>query len=161
MSATLWFWFGLALCVSELLIPGLVVIFLGLAALCVALCTYLGWLLDVNPQLTAWFGISLAMVLGLRRFVEELLPGERERVDTDEDRKRLGLRVVVTEACDAETGLGRVLVDGVEWAAQIRSGTLTKGQHAVVRGRDNLTLLVEAAPDEAPASPPFHPTHPS
>ena len=76
---------GLAFLVLELVVPGLVLVFLGAGALLVALLIWLGLLTSWVTALIAWFISSLALLLGLRGLVVRLFPGEEETQSTDEE----------------------------------------------------------------------------
>ena len=76
---------GLLMIALELIIPGLVVVFLGGAALVVAAALYAGIVAGWMPAFTLWFIASLVMVLGVRSAFTRFLPGSSVRQLTDED----------------------------------------------------------------------------
>ena len=72
-----WLWLicGLVLMVSEIFVPGLVVVFLGLSAILVAAGRWLGFIDGLMNSFTFWFVFSLMSVLGIRGLINKLLPG--------------------------------------------------------------------------------------
>jgi len=142
-TALIWFALGAVLIVMELVIPGLIVVFLGFAAVLVAGALYLGWIVELQTALMLWFLLSLGMVVFLRSFLERLLPGEREHTSTDEDADTFGTLVKVVEDCGVgEEEAGRIVLRGVEWRARAISSTILKGATGEVVGRENLTWFI-------------------
>lgn len=151
-GATLaWLGAGLALIVLEFVIPGLVVVFLGAGAVVVGVARHMGWVQGWMAEWTLWFISSLVLLISLREVVQKFLPGERERVDPDEDQEALGTLVEVTAPCgpaeSSEHG-GRVSYQGVEWGARSVSGEFPVGSTVKIVGRDNLTWLVEGPTED-------------
>lgn len=146
----LWLCFGVVLMISEFVVPGLIVVFLGVAAVLVAGAQHLGWVSELPNALLLWFLLSLGMVLFLRSFLEALLPGETERTSTDEDADTFGSLVSVVAECGVGEGNGgRIVLHGVEWPAQVTgipgqpNRSIKQGAAAEIVGRENLTWLIE------------------
>ncbi|MCZ6556587.1 MAG: NfeD family protein, partial [SAR324 cluster bacterium] len=95
-----WIWLGagVLLMFTELLVPGLVVVFLGLGAVLVAFGRWLHLLEGIVPSFTAWFVISLALLIGLRQLLARFLPAETTYQSPDEDINAQGSLVDVVEA---------------------------------------------------------------
>ncbi len=53
----------------------------------------------------------------------------------------IGKAGMVTQAIDPNTGLGRILVNGEDWAAHSAT-TLSINTHVRVKGADGITLIV-------------------
>ena len=140
------FWFflalGLTLIVLEVVIPGLVVVFLGAAALLVAAAASLGLVSGWLMAFTLWFVSSLVMVLGVRSAFTRFLPGGFIRQLTDEDVDAFGEEVDVVETVTTRPG-GRIRFRGSTWAAQTLQEELPAGARAKVVARDNLVWIVE------------------
>lgn len=141
---------GLILIASELLVPGLVVSFLGAAALLVSAGLALGLVSGWLPALTAWFISSLVLVVGVRNVFTRFLPGSSVKQLTDEDLDAFGEVVEVVET--VTTRSGRIRFRGSTWAAQSLEGELPSGTRARVVTRDNLIWIVEPA-EEWPSLP--------
>jgi len=137
-----WIILGVALMLAELLVPGLVVLFFGVAALGVGGLVALGLIQTWTTAVGAWAVGSLALVLGLRSGAKRLLPGESDRASTDEDVEAYGEVVDVVEAVGPIES-GRIRFRGVTWAAQTVEGTIPAGARARIVARDNLVWIVE------------------
>lgn len=144
--AWIWLVFGLVLMGLELVIPGLVVVFLGLAALVVAGGLGLGLISGWVAALTTWFVTSTVLTLGLRSAFTRFLPGSSRKQLTDEDLDAFGEVATVVVEVGPNAG-GRIRFRGTTWAAETTSDTLAVGTKARVIARDNLVWIVEAADD--------------
>ena len=137
-----WLVLGIVLMLAELLVPGLVVIFFGMAAILVGGLAALGIVQAWTTGIAVWAVGSLAMVLGLRSGAQRLLPGESDRGATDEDVEAFGEVVeVVEEVGPFESG--RIRFRDVTWAAQTIEGRIPAGTKARIVARDNLIWIVE------------------
>lgn len=137
-----WLVLGIVLMLAELLVPGLVVIFFGMAALLVGGLAALGIVQAWTTAIAVWAVGSLGMVLGLRSGAQRLLPGESDRGATDEDVEAFGEVVeVVEEVGPFESG--RIRFRDVTWAAQTIEGRIPAGAKARIVARDNLIWIVE------------------
>ncbi len=135
----LWLYAGAALMFLEILSPGFVIFFFGLAAATV------GGLLFVvefsaTVQVILFTVLSLAYLFTLRRFVRGVFMGDTQETPSidDEFKGRLG-EVVAEIRPDLP---GRVLVGDAEWTAEAGE-TLAPGTKVRVVARRNLTLRVE------------------
>jgi len=142
-SALFWLILGVALIAAEFLIPGLVVVFLGVAALLVSAGVHFGLLEGWMQILTAWFVLSLALVLLLRGLFARFMPGERETVNIDEDVDAFGKIVKVVRLINEDGTKARVSFRGAEWDAVSEDFPLKPGGTARLLGRDNLVWIVE------------------
>jgi membrane protein implicated in regulation of membrane protease activity len=135
---------GALLIVTELFIPGLVVCFIGLAAMLVAGFRWLGLLTGTVDSFTVWFITSIILLVGLRHFLLKWIPSERTYQMTDEDLDAVGSIVEVVEPVSSSNQLGRVRFGGTTWPAVVKEGTISKGKKAKLVLRDNLVWTVEA-----------------
>jgi membrane protein implicated in regulation of membrane protease activity len=142
ISPTLFFLvLGILLVVAEVVVPGLVVSFLGAAALLVAGALALGWVGGWAHAFTAWFITSLVMVIGVRSAFTRFLPGQAVKQLTDEDLDAFGEVVEVLEPVSSRGG--RIRFRGSTWAAQSLQDILPAGAKAKIVARDNLVWIVE------------------
>ena len=148
MTILAWVIMGLGLVLAEFVVPGLILVFFGFAALTVALFMGFGWLAQPGLQF-AVFGVSAVLyLLVLRRVFQRWLKG---RVgDASEGDGMLegfdGERVVVIK--DFSAGRGEVELNGVHWQAN-SDEALQAGDIARVIGKDSLILRVEKATHSA------------
>ena len=127
----------------ELLVPGLVVIFLGIAALLVALGIYLGLLEGWMAMMTAWFFLSLILVFTLRQLFAKLAPGDTEQGNMDEDSEAFGQVVDVCAVTSQDGTRGRISFRGSTWEAESMDEPLVAGGKARLLSRDDLLWFVE------------------
>lgn len=144
-----WIWLGggFALMLMELLLPGLVVIWLGLGAVLVAGLRWLGIIEGLTPSFMVWFISSLSFLIFLRRFFTKYLPGEVTANYSDEDRDAFGAIVEIVESVTSGSDQGRIKYGGTTWSASCIEGEIKVGQKARITARDNLVWIVEPLED--------------
>ncbi len=141
MTPIYWLALGIVLIIIEVMTPGLVSIFFGLAALTVAVVT---WLAPALGQGWQWIGFSVFSVLYiflLRKSLKKVFNGEREVSGSPSD-EFSGKLAVVVEAV-APNKPGRVEFCGTNWTAEAET-VFPAGATVRIRSRSNLTLKVEA-----------------
>jgi len=141
---TTWIILGALLIILELVVPGAVLVFLGAGALLVALLIWLGLIQTWIASITAWFIISLALLLALRSFFQRFISGDEEKHTTDEDGDAYGLIVEVVETITPENE-GRIRYRGTTWQAACYDHTLEVGEKAQIIFRENLIWIVDPA----------------
>lgn len=135
-----WIILGLVLVIAEFAISGLVVIFLGLAALLVGVLVWLGLLDSLVWEITLFAVLSLVLLVGARRYLRELLFGRETQGATSEDSAGLvGARATVQGTF--ENGIGTVRYRGALWQAQ-SSDDLNDGQMVRILRHEGLWLTV-------------------
>lgn len=152
---TLWFIAGVALMLLELVVPGGIVVFLGMSAVLVSLLLYTGIIDGWLSAFTVWFIGSLALFFSLRGLVNKLLPAHIERGKTDEDLDAYNEIAVVSQPIPAQ-GEGRINFRGSTWSARAHQAqqAIDVGTQVRVVLRDNLVWLVEPLVDVEPADAP-------
>ncbi len=148
-DAITWIWLagGALLMLSEVLLPGLVVVFLGAGAVMVALGRWLNLLEGAVSSFTAWFIFSLALIIVLRQFLARFIPAEISVQSTEEDLDAQGTLVEVLQPVASENSEGRIRHRGSSWPATCLEGTIPEGKKARLLYRDNLTWVVEPEMD--------------
>lgn len=138
-SGWLWMIGGVLLLIAEIVVPGVFLVWIGIAAIVTGLFAVL-------------FGIGVAGQLGLFALyaVLAVLVGRRvygvkgiESSDphlSDRGARLVGRRVVVVQAVDEDSG--RVRVGDSEWSA--RGGPAEPGDKVRITGVDGNCLIVEA-----------------
>ena len=123
--------------VTELFLPGLIVVFFGLAAVIVACLQWLGLFPGLTESFTVWIVTSLVLLLALRHFMRKWLPSESSVQMTDEDVEAAGMIVEITEP-------GRIRFGGTSWPAVTKEGLpISACKTARLLYRDNLVWVVE------------------
>jgi len=138
----IWFLAGLALVLSEFLIPGVILVFFGIGAWLTAITTWLGLTAGWTAQLLV-FAISsvLLLVLLRRRFRTRFFGYVGENQDPADNLDDLsGQEVIVISEIQPGT-IGQVEYKGAHWRARSES-LLTADTPAVIVSVEGVTLLV-------------------
>ena len=127
----------------EFLVPGLVMVFVGLGALTVALGMQLGYIDEIPQQFTTFFISSIIYLLTLRFLVLRFVPSVTRKENIDEDEEVIGS--IVELVADINSGeFGRVEHSGSSWQARAEGDqTILKGEQVKIIGRDNITWIVQ------------------
>ena len=139
-----WFLVGLVLMLAEFAVPGVVLVFFGLAAWIVALATYFGFISSLAAQLILFAVATVVLLASLRKWVKEkLFVGhvsgvQHSDVNLDEF---TGKSVLVLEDVAPGKSGGKVEFKGADWSASSEE-PIMKGDTAVITGMDGLTLKI-------------------
>ena len=146
----IWFWLPLAafFILAELILPGGIVIFLGLGALVVVGAIVFGLIENWASALTLWFISTLALIVMLRSVAMKFVGGDASVANTDETVDAFGEVVDVVETIGPGEKQGRVLFRGTEWQALGDGAEIQTGSKAKVVSQDNITLIVEATTED-------------
>ncbi len=139
-----WLTGGAVLVLLEFLIPGLVVVFLGLGALLTGGVLFLGWINDPVALLAFFAFSSILMLATLRRFVMRFYPSDVEKVEADEDKLLIGQKATVVSTVYPSDFSGRVRFSGTTWSARSEHGIIPEGTEVKIVGRDNIHFVVRA-----------------
>lgn len=155
-----WIWFGAGVIflLAEFVLPGLVVLFLGLGAMLVALGRWLHLLEGVISSFTAWFIISLVLVIFLRQLLARFVPAETSYQSPEENLNAQGTVVEVLDAVDDQHSDGRIRFQGSSWPATCLEGRIASGSKARLLYRDNVVWVVEPADDNDSLPEPWPPS---
>jgi len=143
LAFSLWLGSGIFLMAIEFLVPGLVMVFVGLGALTVALGMQLGYIDEIPQQFTTFFISSIIYLLTLRFLVLRFVPTVTRKANIDEDEEVMGS--IVEIVADINSGeFGRVEHSGSSWQARAEGDqTILKGEQVKIIGRDNITWIVQ------------------
>jgi len=143
LAFSIWLGSGIFLMAIEFLVPGLVMVFVGLGALTVALGMQLGYIDEIPQQFTTFFISSIIYLLTLRFLVLRFVPSVTRKANIDEDEEVMGSIVeIVAEITSGE--FGRVEHSGSTWQARAEGDqTILKGEQVKIIGRDNITWIVQ------------------
>lgn len=144
-NTLMWLWLiaGVGLSLSEFVVPGLIVVFLGMSAFVVAAGYKLGILESVLSGFTVWFATSLFSVFAIREFVKKLFPGEERRKSVNEDAEAYGSIVDIVDDVRSKDTEGRIRFRGTTWQATTSVERIPSGQKAKIVARDGLVWIVE------------------
>ena len=142
--ATLWIIIGIVLILTELLATSVVAVFFGIAAIVVGLLLHFGLIESYGNQFLLFGVLSLALLLGVRGHFKRWFVGYT--ADSNEQPSQfsqdLGSRVSVHS--DFVNGVGRVVLNGVQWDAE-SSDALKAGDVAWVVANQGIKLTVSAS----------------
>jgi len=143
LAFSLWLSSGIFLIAVEFLVPGLVMVFVGLGALTVALGMHFGHVDGVLEQFITFFVGSIIYLLTLRFLVLRFVPSATRKENIDEDEEVMGS--IVEIVADINPGeFGRVEHSGSTWQARAEGDqTILKGEQVKIIGRDNITWIVQ------------------
>jgi len=143
LAFSLWLSSGIFLTAIEFLVPGLVMVFVGLGALTVALGMHLGYIDEIVQQFITFFISSIIYLLTLRFLVLRFVPSVTRKENIDEDEEVMGS--IVELVADINSGeFGRVEHSGSSWQARAEGDqTILKGEQVKIIGRDNITWIVQ------------------
>ena len=143
LAFSLWLGSGIFLMAVEFLVPGLVMVFVGLGALTVALGMHLGYIDEIVQQFITFFISSIIYLLTLRFLVLRFVPSVTRKENIDEDEEVMGS--IVEIVADINSGeFGRVEHSGSTWQARAEGDqTILKGEQVKIIGRDNITWIVQ------------------
>jgi membrane protein implicated in regulation of membrane protease activity len=143
-----WLLFGAVLVFGELVLPGLVSVFVGLGALSVAALLYLNLIESLPSQLATWFVSSTIYIFTIRILVVRFYPSDTEKQNIDEDQAMMGRTVDVIESISSSHS-GRVRFGESTWTATLKGeGEIRVGEKAVIVGRDNILWIVKKMENE-------------
>ena len=146
-NPTTWAILGSLLVVSELIIPGGIVVFIGTSALLVAASLKLSLINSTVHALTAWFIGSTFLLIAFRGLAQKLVGGDRRIDNTDEDSDLFGETANVTETIGPGHDKGRVEYQGSSWTALGDGSVIETGEKVRIISRDNISLVVEKEQD--------------
>ena len=147
-----WIIFGLILIIGEFVVSGLVLIFLGLAAVIVGSLAYFGLINDLTWEITLFAVLSLVLLAGARRFLRNWLFGKETQGRTSDDSAGLVGGRATVEA-DFVDGVGSVRYRGARWQAQ-SDQALKTGQMVRISKHEGLWLTVQAWSDTSSSTNP-------
>jgi membrane protein implicated in regulation of membrane protease activity len=139
-----WLIGGAVLILLEFLVPGLVVVFLGLGALLTGGVLYLGWISEPVALLAFFAFSSILMLATLRRLIMRFYPSDSERVEADEDKLLIGQKATAISTIYPSDYSGRIRFSGTTWSARSERGEIAEGTGVVIVGRENINFVVRA-----------------
>lgn len=145
MDPWVWLVIGAVVMLTELVIPGGVVFFLGAACVVVAGSLWLGLVDTWVEVMTLFFISSLVLVISLRFVVSKFAEGDSTVSNTEEILDEVDQLVEVLETIGPADAAGLVKFRGSQWRALGDGGVMSSGSTARIVSRDNITLLVEPA----------------
>lgn len=136
----IWVLAGCLLIVSELLIPGGVVVFLGIAGLMVGGAIKLGYLNSFSSIIFAFFFSSLFLLIFVRAFFMKYFAGDTTIHNVDEQKDAQGSIVEVVEDI-LPYKEGRVNFRGTAWQARSEEEIVIGSKAIIIRIEGNIIIV--------------------
>lgn len=137
-----WFIFGIISILLEFVLPGGIIVFLGMAALVVAALIYFGIITSTIEAILTFFILSILFMVVLRSIFIKYFEGDSYQENTDEDQDALGLEVEVIEVI--QPGIeGRISFRGTTWVASSQE-SFQVGDKAVITGRSESKWIIKS-----------------
>lgn len=135
-----WIWLivGLALALLEMVVPGVYLIWLAMAALAIAVLAFVS-APPLALQIIAWVSLSLIFAFSAKRWLRERPIVSSDPLLNNRLGRMVGETALVTQAI--ESGSGRVKVGDSEWIA--RGPDSATGARVRITGSRGSDLLVE------------------
>lgn len=138
----IWIIAGLILMALEFIIPGAIIVFLGMAAIIVGALIYTGLIASILHSFIAWFIISLLLMVVLRSLFVKYFEGNSYVQNVDEDEDSKGKIVEVIEDIEPFKD-GRIKYLDTTWNAR-SDDEIKKGNKAIILARDGSTWIVRS-----------------
>ena len=145
IESMLYFWltFGAILVFAEIILPGLVSVFVGLGALTVAGLLHFQVIDSILVQLTTWFISSTIYIFSLRLLVMKYYPSDRKKHDINEDYAVIGTQARVVEKITGSEN-GRIEFGESTWIAiGEEDQEIPVGDTVEIVGRNNISWVVK------------------
>lgn len=136
-----WLIFSAVLMALEIILPGGIVVFLGIAGLIVSLGVYTQLIDSLPVALITWFISSLFLIIFLRSFFMKYFEGDSSVDGVDEDEDLIGSVASVTEDIKPHSE-GRIRFRDSTWTAR-SDQSISSGTDVRIIGRDGIVLLVQ------------------
>ena len=135
-----WFIIGLVFALLELVIPGLVIIFFGVGAWIVALCSLI-FDLSLNAQILIFIVASVFSLVVLRKYLKNKFFGENRAASDALEEEFIGKTGIAETDMDENTE-GKISFKGTLWNAETKH-TIKKGDKVEIINKDSITLIVK------------------
>ena len=145
INELVWLGAGVLLLLAELIIPGGIIVFLGLGCFVVAGALFFGLVDNWFDVVTLFFVASFVLLLMLRMVFMRFFGGDESRANTFELAEDVDQIVRVTETIGPGETVGQVELRGSFWRAQGDGREIAEGTFARVMSRENITLMVVPA----------------
>jgi membrane protein implicated in regulation of membrane protease activity len=134
---------GIALLVAELVLPGGIVMWLGISSILLVGARHYGYVQEIPDLFFAWSALSVGLVSFSVLFLQRFFRGDVESNHFDDIEEALGQEVEVETTVTSQDNSGRVVYQGTAWKAQTEGPDIPAGSKAIVVGRSNITWIVK------------------
>ncbi|WP_133408097.1 NfeD family protein [Parashewanella tropica] len=139
----IWALIGLFLILAEIILPGGIVILLGVACLVVSSMLWGGVVEGLNQSLTLWFITSIVLLLLFRGLTQKMIGGDTHVDNTDEGIDVYGQIATVKETIGPGEQQGRIRFNGSDWPAVADGSEIAVGEQVKIICQQNIAFVVE------------------
>ena len=144
----IWLIAAIVLMLSEIVLPGLITLFLGLGALTVAILRYTEVISGNFNSIIYWVFISLIYLVFIRSVFMKFFGGDTSYQNINEDIEVFGKIAKVTEPIKPNNTDGRIWFQGSSWPATSTDLEISTGKEVRIIHRDNIAWVVEPVEKE-------------
>ncbi|MBA6232331.1 MULTISPECIES: NfeD family protein [unclassified Colwellia] len=138
-----WIVLAILFACAEIFVPGGILLNLGIASLLVAIGVQQQLLDTWTLTLTTWFILASFLLFVLYFVTDRFFSSEYTVDNIYEELDIYGREVTVLEKIGPGTHAGRVEFQGTTWTALGDGSELSKGSHATIVCKENISLVVE------------------
>ncbi|WP_440875289.1 NfeD family protein [Thalassotalea sp. PLHSN55] len=139
----IWLTLGIILMCAELIIPGGIVVFIGLGAVLTGVLWFLGITTTWTSALVFFFIATMVLVMAFRGVSQKLVGGDSHIANTDENLDIYGKTAQVLETIGPGEHVGRIEFQGTQWPALGDGQEIPSGSEVTIVCHENISLLVE------------------
>lgn len=137
----IWISLGLFLMILEFIVPGILIVFFGIAALSTGICLFfLDW--SIWGQLFLFSLNSILFVTIGSQVIKKIFPSSSEKVDQPADSYK-GEKAKVIREVKVHSPGGRIKLADVEWDAISHTVKIKRGETVEIVSSENLTMVVK------------------
>ncbi len=139
----IWLIAGIVLMLAELIIPGGIVVFIGLGAFLTGGLLFVG---IIDTWVSAWlffFIATMVLIFAFRGVTQKLVGGDSHIANTDENLDIYGKTALVIETIGPGENPGRIEFQGTQWPALGDGQEIQTGSEVTIVCHENISLLVE------------------
>ncbi len=139
----IWIIVGLACVLLEFVLPGAIIVFLGVSAIVTGLLLKAGLPTSSGIPFVVFMALSAAQLVFLRRYVKTWFTGSSEGSEDSSLEEFVGKSASVTGGFENGSGKGTVVFKGTNWNA-LSEDSLNAGDEVIIRKQDGITLHVSS-----------------
>lgn len=143
MVTGIWIAIAIAMFVIEASTVGLVAIWFGVGSLASAIASIFG--MSFKAQIVIFIVVSIVLLLLTRPFVKKIVKPKNSPTNADTLVGKVGVVIV---KIDNISGVGRINIQGLDWAAKSNTEEpIPVGEKVIVNRIEGVTLIVTAKKD--------------
>lgn len=139
MATIFWLIAFVVLLIIEIITLGLTTVWFALGAIAAFLAAYVG--ASTTVQVIVFLIVSIVLFIFTRPIAMKFFNQKRERTNAE---SLIGQKALVLEKIDSIHGVGKVIVNGMEWSAKTEeSMEIEKDTIVSIKGIQGVKLIVE------------------